>query len=211
MMRFAILVACFAGPAAATQDGWPALYDVSGVAANDTLNIRSEPGTGGVVIGTLEPDAEGIEVVRPNPRETWGLVNHGEATGWVSLSFLTRRPGQWLGHVPEIRSCFGTEPFWSLTFDGDAITWWTPDETASGDRLETWSTLNRRDLHAIGLRISPDDEPEREGVAMLSLASCSDGMSDREYGLRLDLLLGTAGDRTLLSGCCSIQPPDEGR
>ncbi len=153
MIRLVILLACLAGPAVATQDGWPALFDVSGVAADDTLNIRSEPGTGGVVIGTLEPDAEGIEVVRPNPRETWGLVNYGEATGWVSLSFLTRRPGQWLGHVPEVRSCFGTEPFWSLSFDGDAITWSTPDETASGERLETWSTLNRRDLHAIGLRI----------------------------------------------------------
>ncbi len=46
---------------------------------------------------------------------------------------------------------------------------------------------------------------------MLSLASCSDGMSDREYGLRLDLLLGTSDERTLLSGCCSIQPPEEGR
>ena len=208
MIRLAALLACLAGPAAATQDGWPALFDVKGVASNDTLNIRSEPGTGGAIIGTIPPDAEGIEVVRPNERQTWGLVNHGEATGWVSLSFLERRPGQWWGHVPQIRSCFGTEPFWSLSFDDDAITWSTPEETATGQRLETWSTLNSRDLHAFSLRITSDDGSEREGVAMLSLDSCNDGMSNREYGLRLDLLLGGADERTLLSGCCSIQPPD---
>jgi hypothetical protein len=114
VIRLAVLLwAALALPGAATQDGWPAIHDVTGVAADDVLNIRERPDASSPIVGQLAPDAT-VEVIRPNERLTWGLVNAGERTGWVSLRYLQRRPGQWDGAFPEIASCFGTEPFWSL-------------------------------------------------------------------------------------------------
>ena len=97
MIRALLLLFLLAGPAAATQDQWPALFDVSGVAPDDVLNIRAAPSASAEIIGTLAPDAAGVEVVRPDSRHGWGLVNTGEGSGWASLAFLVRRPGQWLG------------------------------------------------------------------------------------------------------------------
>ncbi|MEP2426619.1 MAG: SH3 domain-containing protein, partial [Tateyamaria sp.] len=97
MRVLAVVLCLWALPAAATQDAWPALYDVSGVAENDALNIRQAPDAAAPIIGSLTPDAEGIEVIRPDDHHGWGLVNSGEGRGWVSLRYLTRQPGQWAG------------------------------------------------------------------------------------------------------------------
>ena len=95
MIRLAVILwAALALPAIATQDGWPALHDVTGVSAGDALNIRERPDASSPIIGGLASDAEGVEVIRPNERLTWGLVNVGERTGWVSLLYLERRPHQ---------------------------------------------------------------------------------------------------------------------
>ena len=42
-------------------------------------------------------------------------------------------------------------------------------------------------------------------TAVLTRTACSDGMSDRAFGLRLELILSEADGRNLLSGCCSLQ------
>jgi uncharacterized membrane protein len=186
----------FAAPAAATQDAWPALFDVSGVADDDVLNIRAAPSASAEIVGTLAPDAESIEVIRPGNTLSWGLVNTGEGTGWVSLAFLERRPGQYQGAFPEIAQCFGTEPFWTIALDGDAMTYSTPDTEISGTVIARLGSANRRDRH--GLRIALPEGRWIEGV--IGWRACNDGMSDRDYGLAFDAL-----DRDgVLSGCCSL-------
>lgn len=196
MRWLAAILCCLAGPVSATQDQWPALFDVSGVAADDVLNIRESATASAPIIGTLAPDAEGIEVIRPNDRETWGLINLGERSGWVSLAFLRRQPGQWLGAFPEIASCYGTEPFWNLErVDGTA--------SLSGlDRPDisapiTWEsgTLNHRGRYAFAAG---------EMTGIVSLQSCNDGMSDTEYGI--DITLAIPSENTLYQGCCSLAP-----
>ncbi len=196
----AVLWALFALPAAATQDGWPALHDVTGVAADDVLNLRAAPDASAPVIGRLAPDATGIEVIRPTGDLGWGLVNTGEGTGWVSLRFLERRPGQWDGAFPEIAACFGTEPFWSLRRDGDALVFETPDAAPRDHAITVRSgSANRRD--SFHLMAEGPDEP---AVAIFQTRACSDGMSDREYGIGIELLLGTGPGTRHLSGCCTL-------
>jgi hypothetical protein len=46
-----------------------------------------------------------------------------------------------------------------------------------------------------------------DGLAVLSPADCSDGMSDRSYGIAADLFL-TGPDRLRLSGCCQLVRPE---
>ncbi|TFL17573.1 SH3 domain-containing protein [Jannaschia formosa] len=196
MRAFLIAFLLLCTPALATQDGWPALHDVTGVASDDVLNIRAEPSAGSEIIGSFAPDATDIEVVRPNERQDWGLVNTAGGTGWVSLAFLERHPGQWDGAFPMLARCFGTEPFWNLAIDGDAATFSTPEMSLDGSVVARLGSPNRRDRH--GLRVALPEGRWIEGV--ISSEACNDGMSDRAYGLAFDALR----EETVLSGCCSL-------
>ena len=203
MRRLALVLALLAGPVWATQDQWPALHDVTGVAADDVLNIRAAPSAAADIVGTLAPDATGIEVIRPDDRHGWGLVNTGEGTGWVSLSYLRMQPGQWLGNTPQIKSCAGTEPFWSLSVDATgAVRYETPDADQGGAVIQTVASENRRDRHALAMRF--DGGRWGDAVGVMRLERCGDGMSDREYGIAIDLLLGAATEERMVSGCCSL-------
>jgi hypothetical protein len=86
-----ILALLVAMPAAA-QD-LPALFRVTGVAANDVLNIRAEPSARAAIIGSFRPDAGGIEVVALSADGRWGLVNSGEQAGWSSMRYLMHQGG----------------------------------------------------------------------------------------------------------------------
>jgi uncharacterized membrane protein len=198
MIRLALtLWAATAAPAMATQDGWPAIHDVAGVAADDVLNIRERPDASSPVVGQLAPDAT-VEVIRPNERLTWGLVNAGERTGWVALRYLARRPGQWDGAFPEIASCFGTEPFWSLAREGDTLTFSTPESAEAFSITARSGSESRRDsFHMIA------EGAGGPAIAILQTETCSDGMSDREFGISVQLLLGPGADARQLSGCCT--------
>ncbi|SDE66639.1 SH3 domain-containing protein [Limimaricola pyoseonensis] len=198
MRRLALLLALWAAPAFATVDAWPALYDVAGVAADDMLNIRSGPGTGHAVIGTLAPDARGVEVLEMSRDGGWGRVNAGEGSGWAALAFLERRPGQWHGAVPPVSACFGTEPFWRLETGED----WrmdTPEGTVfAAPAPELAGSLSHRGRFAGSVAA--------EGATwVLTLAneSCSDGMSSRRYGWQALLVRAGAGTE-LWSGCCTL-------
>ena len=202
----ALLALLWAVPALATQDRWPALFDVTGVAADDVLNIRAAPDAGAGIVGTLAPDAAGIEVIRPDDRETWGLVNTGEGTGWVSLRFLARRPGQFFGAVPDRARCLGTEPFWSLDIADGTLEFSAMDDPSATGRVDAvHPSANRLGRAALSLRLTdPSGATRRDGVGFLSTESCSDGMSDRAYGYRIDLVLGDRSGVAAYSGCCSL-------
>ncbi|UWQ18301.1 COG3650 family protein [Jannaschia sp. M317] len=189
-----------AWPALATQDAWPALHDVTGVAGDDVLNIRATPDANAPIVGTLAPDARNVEVVRPNDPLTWGVVNTAEGMGWVSLRFLQRQPAQYQGAFPILGRCLGTEPFWTLALIGDTATFSTPESEEQGTVLARLGSLNRRDRH--GLRLSLNDG-SKGGEALdgvIRWEACSDFMSDREYGLSYDMIRGDA----VLSGCCTL-------
>ena len=107
---------------------------------------------GHAIVGTLTHDARNVEVVRPTDDQRWGLVNHGEGTAWASLRFLRRQPGHWAGAVPPLARCFGTEPFWSLRFEGDAVrlTALSASERPEIGWISDWiGSTNRRDRHAL--------------------------------------------------------------
>ncbi len=189
----------WAAPAAATQDAWPALFDVARVATGDTLNIRSGPGANHEIIGALDPDARDVEVIEPSPDHHWGLVNAGEGVGWVSLDFLDRQPGQWDGAIPPLSACFGTEPFWRL-------------ETGAHWRMETPESV-LLDTPAPGLSGAPSHRGRFAGAVEVDSAvwtlsvlnqSCSDGMSSRRYGYEALLVRAADETTTLFTGCCTL-------
>lgn len=210
----ALLHLAFAGSAKATQDQWPALFDVTGVAATDVLNVRSSPTVQSDIVGTLAPTETNIEVIRPTDDLTWGLVNVGERSGWVSLAFLARQPGQWSGALIDVRQCFGTEPFWRLTYDPPRITLTAPDiEPRQGLISSLFRSNGHRDRFAYQGSFFPSDAGNRNVTMSVRLEACGDGMSDRDYGIGVDMLItrpDLGGDQSmtgLYSGCCTLSPP----
>ncbi|WP_264211842.1 COG3650 family protein [Leisingera thetidis] len=180
---------------ALAQD-YPALFQVTGVAANDVLNIRSTPSASSPVIGAYSPDQSSIEVVAPDGSGTWGQVNTGETSGWVALRYLTREQAvsEHLRSAPF--ACFGTEPFWSLNVSpGGTAKFSTPESVGTLDTGELKTAAGRLDRYVLGLASGQ--------AAVIRHETCSDGMSDRVYGLSADLLLQQDGIE-LLSGCCSL-------
>lgn len=196
-MRVAVLALALVLPLAAGAESLPALYDVTGVAAEDVLNIRAEGMADAALVGTLAPDAKGVEVVEEH--RGWGLVNTGEGSGWVNMIYLRPQPGpEWFSLQSPMR-CLGTEPFWSLGLapETGAAIFSTPE---AGDRFVTLTGRWPGDARGGSAAVSLPD-----GFAVMSGGYCSDGMSDRAFGIRVDLFLtGESGGR--LSGCCTLAP-----
>ena len=201
MRRLAVLLFALV-PCLAAAQGLPALHDVTGVGEEDVLNIRAGPSSAAPVIGTLAPDARGIEVVARSEAGTWGQVNTGERAGWASMRFLERQPGQDESALPDPVRCFGTEPFWSLDvarsglrLDGPGIA-----------RVET-PLAARSAASGIRGRYGFAGENVADAVAVHGIVrreACTDGMSDRRFGLSLDLLVTSGGVLSQYAGCCSL-------
>jgi uncharacterized membrane protein len=202
MKRAALIAALAAGPAWATP-GYvlPTLFDVTGVAAGDVLNIRAAPDANAAIVGAIAPDATGIEVVAEH--SGWGQVNTGERSGWASLAYLAYRTDVWeSGTLPAGLACFGTEPFWSLRPEGAMATFGTPD--AADVTLDLAAVLDTgifRDLR----RALVAEAPGRRITATIAPKACSDGMSDRAFGLDATLIVERPDGTRLLTGCCSIR------
>ncbi|MBS0125879.1 SH3 domain-containing protein [Thetidibacter halocola] len=194
MIRAAVLWLVLSG--AAMAQGFPTLHDVSGVSAGDVLNVRDAPSVSGTIIGALAPDATDIEVVER--QGNWGRLNSGEGSGWASLTYMAQQPGA--GTPPVPRRCFGTEPFWTLTLGeaasrldrlGEAeIPYGPPTILPASGRLDRAGLL----LDGAGTL-----------DAVYAAGICSDGMSDRLFGIGIDLILRLEGQGpVVLSGCCTL-------
>lgn len=80
-------------------EGWR----VTGVAADDVLNVRSGPGTQNGIIGTLAPDDTNVRLTgwgttQADGNEWWGVLLEDGSEGWVNNAFLAA-PESWTGDV----------------------------------------------------------------------------------------------------------------
>ena len=181
----------------------PALFGVAGVEESDMLNVRAGPSTDEEIVARLSPSATSIEVVVTDDSGEWGLVALPEGRGWASLRYLVRAPGQPLTGLPNQISCAGTEPFWSFNLMQDrSAEFARPDVTTRFQNVAIIPSSNRTDRHALFA-----DGGEVVVTSLVGRGMCSDGMSDRPYGLSIDMLVTDKSAVTLYSGCCSVAPP----
>ncbi|MEO9515942.1 MAG: peptide-binding protein [Paracoccaceae bacterium] len=176
----------------------PALYDVTGVAANDVLNVRKDPTNKANIIGELRPDASNIEVMALSKDKKWGLVNVGEMSGWAFMRFLKNqnRPA-----ATQRLICYGNEPFWSLSLDGDAVFKISNDDELFLGTIETIASVNRTDRMALRSKSVTGALTAHIGAQL-----CDDSMSDRAYGLSVDALITSDNGAAYYSGCCQLVP-----
>lgn len=198
MIRLLFLILWLSAPALRADD-FPALHAVSGVAPDDVLNIRERPDAGSAIIGTLAPDASGVEVL--GVIGSWALVNTTEGSGYAALRFLQREPGPAWNALQTPMTCLGTEPFWSLEIEPVA----GKAKLVSSDDLNGYP-LEIKQLWPATLAAPAAAFSLAEGVVVLTPAECSDGMSDRSYGISVDMFLDQP-ENLRLSGCCLLARP----
>lgn len=195
-----VLLPALAPSVGMAQTQYPALHDVTGVASDDVLNVRAAPRGDAAIIGALSHAAKFVEVVRVE--NGWGLVTLGEGSGWAALRYLKPHPHT-PGAFPDQISCYGTEPFWSLAYDGNNALHYS--DINGTDRLMRVQSIlraaGRLDRHAL-IAGSADGLV----TAVYARAQCSDGMSDRAYGFTVDAVLREPDGHVLVSGCCTIKP-----
>ncbi len=187
-----------ATPVAAQPLEVPGYWRVTGVAADDALNVRAGPGTAHEVIGALPPDTTGVEV--DLTQGGWARIVWFENNGWVSTRYLAPDPQPTVADTPlpvGLR-CGGVEPFWSLNLDAEAARF---DDIAGAE----FAAPLRRAEAAEGYFTPILLTHAAEGAEMLTViapAACSDSMADRVMPWRAELLLQEATGRRFLTGCC---------
>ncbi len=198
--------ACMAMMAAAANAAEPGYFRVVGVSAGDTLNVRAEPTAAAEIVAELAPGASPVEVleVTNTGSAEWGRVLAADGNGWVSMKFLGPITVPTIGEtsVPVGLVCAGAEPFWDAEFTAGGL---RLSSTGQPDLLlpiETAiSAIARNHRFAIVAR----QGQSRITTALGRFEQCSDGMSDRDYGWRADMLVeGSANAPYALEGCCRL-------
>ena len=184
-------------------ENWPRLFNVSGVAANDRLNVRRRPDASSSIIGALQHDATSIEVIRSSEDGRWARVNLNEEAGWVNLQFLTENGPAVAAERPEPVLCYGTEPFWAFSDR-------TPEQFKfqfpEADPLFFRPAAMGPSQNHSGRYFVTGANDEMTFGGILRAEICSDGMSDREFGISIDLVFSGQAGSTFVSGCCSVAP-----
>ena len=172
---------------------------VIGVAGDDVLNIRAEASASATILGSLRPDARDVEIVALSEDRRWGLIRTGERVGWVSMRFMAPQGTPPWHSGQQALTCSGTEPFWTLRFflPDNRAEYLSPD-TSFEMRTDAPLLPATRFPQTLALPFSG----AREGVAVVRAGLCSDGMSDRLYGLEAQVYW--RGDPEGLSGCCTL-------
>lgn len=198
MIRAIIAALICALPVSAQE--FPSLYSVTGVASDDALNIRRTPTARSDVIGTFAPDQTSIEVTGTDATGRWALVNSGEMAGWTALRFLAREPGAWHDMVSPL-SCFGTEPFWSARLTPRAPSVF---EAAGKPGIGMVPEFEERPFTAIKSVVMRHTIAGGDATTIIRGEACNDGMSDREFGLSVILVMTRDDAMQVWSGCCSL-------
>lgn len=189
------LLALVLGAGTALAQDLPARFAVTGVAADDALNIRAAPSASAPILGRLPPDATGVEVLALSPDGAWARIGLPEGEGWAARRFLAAQPADPRA-LPLPLRCLGTEPFWSLTVTADGATYELPGEEARALR-----PIGRAEGFR-GFVLAFDDRGETRDLTVVR-AECSDGMSDRPYGFTA--MVWNRGEE-VLEGCCLLLP-----
>jgi uncharacterized membrane protein len=180
----------------ANSQSLPERYMVADVASDDVLNIRDEPAASSEIIGELGPYTLNVEVLRT--LDGWGYVGAGERSGWVSMRFLVPNPPP-ENEIPRPMSCFGTEPFWNVSFYPRGA-----EYNAMGEARRDLTIL-REGVADNGYIVEVQEGPALTRTIIINALPCSDGMSDRNFGMSMSMFIQTPDGNDLRTGCCTMQ------
>lgn len=171
-------------------------YEVTGVAANDSLNIRADANASSRIIGKIPFDGKGI-VRLPDSEKSgnWCKIKYGSIAGWVHCRFLAQEGN---AAFKEQLTCIGTEPFWSMELHKEKLILSNPmDEKREYKVKKFQQSMNNTNQWFVEAEKSTGEKV----TFYLIEASCSDDMSDSKYKFKI-LIHDTKNDQTI-NGCCN--------
>jgi hypothetical protein len=207
------------------QSKFPALYDVTNVASNDVLYVRNAPRADSDIRSALLPTETGIEILYVTPDEAWGYATMLTAsahniptdmdTGWVSMRYMARQSEQDEVWYPLLTVCGGTEPYWSVEFDGAS---WGLIRHGSRYEPEEVSFLISVNYAYIDKHVVASNSLS----AVITKAPINWGETNLDLGYSIDLVIHDVptvfdGDHpnviapSYLKGSCTITPNPWGR
>lgn len=207
MRKFFTLIAMVifsATSARAEFELFPALYDVTNVASDDVLNVRSGTGASHPIVNALAHDDHDIEIVKLNVNGKWGLIGYPDGDGWVSMRYLMRQAGQSGTDLPRLMNCGGNEPFWSLQFSDAGNEFSEPGQVPHVLPTVWQGIPDGMQPVAYGVKMASGSD---EIDAVITRKQCSDGMSDTTYGFEINALFSGVFGNRMLTGCCKLRRP----
>ncbi|WP_103335200.1 COG3650 family protein [Pseudotabrizicola formosa] len=198
MIRGVLITLLSLWPVQAMAQVFPASYAVTGVAADDVLNIRAEPSAQAAIAGEIAPYAMNVEVLSLSPDGKWGRVGVPEGNGWVSMSYLDLTEAEDPTLVQRPLSCFGTEPFWSVSLYPGGAEYNSPETGAVP------MSVVQEAVAAEGFLIQLEEGPTLNRTLIIRRTQCSDGMSDRAYGFSTLMFTEAPDGNASLPGCCTL-------
>ncbi|WP_172294944.1 SH3 domain-containing protein [Pseudoruegeria sp. HB172150] len=181
----------------------PGYFRVTGVASDDTLNVRAEPSADSADIGDLGPTATGIEVTGTNESGDWGRIIWQDGNGWISMNFLEPEtlPAIPSTELPAGLLCGGTEPFWNIRYSETSALY--SDIMGASVTMPIAGVMVAEGRPAFPVAIT-SGASGYGALAVIKPQICSDDMSDRDYPYSLTVILESEGKRRFLDGCCSL-------
>lgn len=195
-----LVVAAMAGSGGAAMPAdLPARHDAAGPGE---LVLRAAPDARADALTRFGADWTGIEITEFTPDGAWAATNYGQGRAWIAAERLTRQPDPAAQGLP--LRCFGMAPFWGLHLPAPFFAEFerperpelpfqitgTAEATGPGGRARLW-TLAGTDRSRASL--------------VMRFEACSDGLTDRGYGLSATFVLTEpTGAVHLMLGCCSL-------
>lgn len=204
--RSTCLAALFLGLAASSTPAFAfETYDVTGVAAGDTLALREEPEEGAKssdwkTVANIPRAATNILGTGRSKligKQRWLEVSFASKQGWVNAHFLKGADAP-VDLKDQTFRCYGTEPFWGVTLG--------PKDSEYNDP-ETKTALTTTSVQPSSARLFPllyrlkNHKGQHIRATVSRQEWCIDGMSDYEYGFEVLL----SDDENFQQGCCVIQ------
>lgn len=173
----------------------PAIFSVSNVAANDSLNIRAAAQASAQALMQVQ---NGFPVtVLGMATAKWAKVQIGDVMGFAHADYLTRGGGTTNMYGFQLGiECIGTEPFWSMTFDTDTMVRMTMIGQVADPVPLTSTSFSGYPYAFYAAPYSGE----------VSFEICSDGMSDNIYPMSIQLTTPDEGGAMMqVQGCCRLQ------
>jgi uncharacterized membrane protein len=183
-----------------------AFYEVTNVAADDYLNVRSEAGVQSLVVTRIPYDAKAVVLTGQKVKQgnsTWVKIVWQGKEGWVNQSYL--RPVALSAESSNASSagvklrCGGTEPFWGIDVTS-AQAKYKPMDGAAMDLPITFRGASANNPTIAVIKAEAGDKSL--GLFLQKVSACSDGMSDINYPYTITALIN---GNTVYSGCCHQQ------
>lgn len=185
-------------PMMAVAQAFPASFQVTGLAKDESLNIRAMPDAESESLGQIGPFAIAIEVLNLSDDGKWGRIGLPEGNGWIAMRYLEPTPALDPFKVPRPISCFGTEPFWSVSLYPQGAEYNSPDTGAVPMEVTAEAVSPK------GYLFHLQEGPTLERTLIVARGQCNDGMSDRDFGFSTHMFLESPDGNATYAGCCTL-------